>query len=296
MSRVPHSEDAAEPASRQSPVEPAGGEARASTADAQHPPAPESDILAMLGHDLAAPLTVVLGYAQEGLETLDCLGSQSVDPPGPGAKTGPGAGAGAASRSDTAGLMSGAEAERLRRYLETIERQAQRIEAMRQNLLLAAGTDAHQLVVHPEYVDVHDALRAAAESVTGTHEVRIDAPPGVAVHVQPSQLDQMVTNLVRNADRFARTTVSLRASHDAGRVRIEVEDDGPGIDPSMTERLFTRFAHEGLRASRGSGAGLGLYIVGELAAANEGEAFLVRSTSRGTVFALVLPGVAALAN
>ena len=72
--------------------------------------------------------------------------------------------------------------------------------------------------------------------------------------------------------------------------RLEVSDEGVGIDPAVSERMFTVEANESTSGTAGeTGLGLGLPLSRELAQSNGGRLELVRSSARGTVFRLSLP-------
>ena len=70
-----------------------------------------------------------------------------------------------------------------------------------------------------------------------------------------------------------------------GVLRIDLQDDGPGLSPRARENLFRPFAS----SSRQGGTGLGLAIARDLMRAHGGDIRLLRSTSEGTTFRLELP-------
>jgi signal transduction histidine kinase len=104
-----------------------------------------------------------------------------------------------------------------------------------------------------------------------------------------SDLRRAMTNLVANA--IAHTprggTVTVALAEEPGALAVRVIDDGYGVDPGMRTRLFTRFAPGAGR--RGGGTGLGLYIVGRVAAAAGGTAGYEPNTPRGSIFWMRLP-------
>ena len=88
-------------------------------------------------------------------------------------------------------------------------------------------------------------------------------PPSLRLTGDEERLHQVLTNLVGNAVRHSpdRGCVRLLARGDNGTVRIEVADEGPGIDPGEAERVFERFYRsDRARAPADGGAGLGLAI------------------------------------
>ncbi|WP_150239568.1 HAMP domain-containing sensor histidine kinase [Nocardiopsis quinghaiensis] len=119
--------------------------------------------------------------------------------------------------------------------------------------------------------------------------VTVDAQPATAV-IYPVALERAVTNLARNAVQACTGggTVTLVLRTTASAHRIEVLDDGPGLDPDEIPRLFQRF----FRGSHGRtkpGSGLGLAIVDQVAALHGGEARAMNRPGGGACFVLEWP-------
>src|SRR5262249_14437936 len=100
-------------------------------------------------------------------------------------------------------------------------------------------------------------------------------------------LDQVLMNLVDNAVKYtpAGGTIMVRAKVIEDGVRIEVADDGPGIEPRHRARIFERFyrVDEGRSRAMG-GTGLGLAIVKHLTEAMRGQVGVDAGNPRGSVF------------
>jgi signal transduction histidine kinase len=95
--------------------------------------------------------------------------------------------------------------------------------------------------------------------------VSVTEDPPVWTEGAPEALRRVVTNLVDNAVRHARTRVVLAAVPEGRHALITVTDDGPGIPAADRERVFDRFTRlDNARARDAGGAGLGLAIVREL--------------------------------
>ncbi|HZM39105.1 MAG TPA: ATP-binding protein, partial [Acidimicrobiales bacterium] len=108
------------------------------------------------------------------------------------------------------------------------------------------------------------------------------------------QLARAVTNLVDNAARHAHTEVAIMVAHTAtpagDRVRLTVEDDGPGIPLDDRERVFERFTRlDDARARDGGGAGLGLAVVRSIAERHRGTAYIETSPLGGARVVVDLP-------
>jgi two-component system, OmpR family, sensor histidine kinase TctE len=106
----------------------------------------------------------------------------------------------------------------------------------------------------------------------------------------PQLLHELVANLVDNALRYGReggvVTVAVRSND--GRVRLSVEDDGPGISPEQRELVFERFYR--LPGEMREGSGLGLSIVREIALASKATVALGEAPSgRGLLVSIDFP-------
>lgn len=92
-------------------------------------------------------------------------------------------------------------------------------------------------------------------------------PPAV---IRPADLERILTNLITNAARAARSLVRVTLSTDDNVTLVVVSDDGPGFAPDILQRAFERFA-VGSSSRTGSGTGLGLAIVHALALSSGGS-------------------------
>ena len=116
--------------------------------------------------------------------------------------------------------------------------------------------------------------------------VEIDVPADHAVRAERADLDEMLGNLLDNACKWARSRVRLASGAAGGRLTVEIDDDGPGLEPAMCERVLQR----GVRADEAApGSGLGLAIVGDLVEMYGGSLALARSPLGGLRARLELP-------
>ncbi len=180
--------------------------------------------------------------------------------------------------------------ERYRRVLESIGSSARSLGGVLDALLATAR--AHS-VSAPRSCDARAVAEHAAQSVRS-----VAAERGVSVEVQRSGLsarvaaetdllERALTPIIENAIRFARRRVDITIRADTTHVIFEVKDDGPGVDPTLRERIFEPgVSHGGNGAA--SGAGLGLPLARRLVHAAEGEIDCV-PTDQGAIFALRLP-------
>lgn len=134
-------------------------------------------------------------------------------------------------------------------------------------------------------------------------EIEVDLPAGLpAVRADPDSLNQVLSNLLTNALRYARGKVRISARaedvppkgrrHGLQRMtRITVEDDGPGIPAEDLESLFDRYVQVGrLKSKQGyKGTGLGLAICREILRAHRGRIWAESPPGLGARFHILLP-------
>jgi signal transduction histidine kinase len=153
-------------------------------------------------------------------------------------------------------------------------------------MLLASRLDAMQ---RPERLEPLDLLALVAEEAA--HFGR--EATGVAMQVQgdPTLLRRMVRNLLDNAERHAGGARRIEVGPSAdGRVRLIVEDGGPGVADDDRERVFDAFYRPTFPVST-RGTGLGLSIVRQVARAHGGEVRCTRAEPplSGARFEVSLP-------
>lgn len=103
---------------------------------------------------------------------------------------------------------------------------------------------------------------------------------------QHEDLEEMLGNLLDNAFKWARASVAIASSIDTGALVIDVDDDGPGIQPEMRAVVLQR----GVKADEAApGSGLGLAIVRDLAEIYGGSVMLMGSPLGGARARLRLP-------
>nr|WP_229925758.1 HAMP domain-containing sensor histidine kinase [Streptomyces longispororuber] len=104
------------------------------------------------------------------------------------------------------------------------------------------------------------------------------------------QLARVLGNLVTNAQRHARSRVTVTTRTDGDRAVLAVADDGDGVPPAERERIFERFVRlDDARTRDEGGAGLGLAIARDVAARHGGSLTVGEAPGGGALFTLTLP-------
>jgi len=200
-------------------------------------------------------------------------------------------------------LLDGAmrDADDAERFLRIIARQADRLNAIIEDLLSLSRIEkeadsddiALGVVALRELLDTarHDCDLQARE-----RNVRISLECGVNARVRANSdlLGQAVTNLLDNAIKYSEPggEVRLSARNGDGEVLIEVRDQGCGIAEEHLSRLFERFYRvDRARSRKLGGTGLGLAIVKHIVLAHRGQVTVASRPGQGTTFTIHLPPV-----
>ncbi len=209
-----------------------------------------------VAHELRTPITIARGH----LEVMD-----------PGTE-----------QSEEAIAVVEDELDRMARYVDD---------------LLTVARAARPDFLHLGVVDVGDLIDdvlARAVALGPRRWVRDEAPaPGVVLVVgDDRRLSQALLGLVTNAVQHTQPDgrIAIGASVISDRVRLTVTDDGPGLAPEDTERVFRRFSRgTSSTDSRPEGTGLGLAIVAAIAAAHGGTIGVSSEPGHGATFHIDLP-------
>ncbi len=183
--------------------------------------------------------------------------------------------------------------------LPRLERALGRAAALARNVLDYGKSEEPAPVI--DRIAFGPAVVSAAEDAgLDAQGVRLvkDIPARFAVQADGDQLHRILVNLMRNARqaieadpsrkpvrRGSRGMVRVSTTQEPGWIVIRLTDDGPGIPPRLSERLFEPF----VSGSGSEGTGLGLTISRELAANHGGDLRLVETGPGGTTFELRLP-------
>lgn len=223
--------------------------------------AERSAVLAALSHELRTPLNAVVGY-------LELLDSSSLT---------------ATQRGQVEGARSSAK----------------HVLALVADVLDVAKIESGALELERAPFDVGACVRDAARLVEATvREKAIALTVEVAEELSTPfigdalRVRQIVINLLGNAAKFTRTSVTVRARWvgETDSLVIEVLDDGPGIHPDRVARIFEPYRQADRSvARRHGGTGLGLSISRRLARLMRGDLVVTSELGKGSTFAFVAP-------
>ena len=215
-------------------------------------------LVVSLSHELRTPLTCVMGFAtalQQSWEALD-------DP----------------ARKDLVGR---------------IERNADDLHDLVEQLLDFAGVEGGRLVAQPQVLVLGDEVQAAVDDISTMLEGRTLVVDVDDVHVRADAhfLRRALWNLLSNAAKYGDPTgrIEVRARRTDDLVRIEVIDNGHGMTPEEAGRVFEPFWRaEATRISQ-RGTGIGLALTRDYIRLMDGDIGVESVVGEGTTFFFTLP-------
>jgi chemotaxis family two-component system sensor kinase Cph1 len=220
------------------------------------------DLVAVVSHDLRTPMSIVAMQAAIIQRVV------SVDP------------------TETS--------HRLRASAQTIQRAADRMNSLLQDLLDLAKIEAGRFEVTATQQSAHHIVEDACSLLSSIAlakgvELIPEESPDVQIRVDPERIFQVLSNLIGNAVKFSAAGAAIRVGGaSAGpRYQFHVVDEGVGISLDQQSRIFERYWQA--KHSAVAGAGLGLYIAKGIVEAHGGTLRVESELGRGTSFMFTVP-------
>lgn len=186
------------------------------------------------------------------------------------------------------------EEAKFRKMIEADDRQLRRINRLIDDMLDIARIRAHRLTIHKEVFDFGPFVTDVVERVAPQMEAAgcsftLKLCEDVQIEADIYRIEQVIVNILTNALKYgAGRPIRIELEKFNYKVRLLVHDEGPGINPEDSERIFQRFE----RATHGreiSGLGLGLYISRQIVQQHDGALYVVSERGKGSTFVMELP-------
>ena len=204
--------------------------------------------------------------------------------------------------SDYDSMLSDIQPTEMVDMVESSYRNAQRLQKLTESILEVARIDNRTFRIDKETFELNEIVRQSVEDSRNLLDRRESIErPNIKVSFEPkvdklyvnadrTKIGEVMSNLLDNAIKFSQEggtiTIFTEKSEDGLYAVVKVRDEGPGIDPDIYPKLFTKFASK-------SGTGLGLYIsrayVEALGGTMMAENVTGGSEKAGAVFSFTLP-------
>jgi two-component system, OmpR family, sensor histidine kinase KdpD len=183
--------------------------------------------------------------------------------------------------------------EARRSFAEAIEQEAHRLDRIVGNLLDLSRLESGTLQPDRGWYEptaLINEIASRLRPLVAPHALALDLPDELPpVHLDYSEVDQVLSNLIENAARYSPPESEIRVSAAVadGSLRVDVTDHGPGVARDAMPRLFEPF-FRGAGAQRG-GSGLGLAVARGLVEAHGGRIWVENRPGGGARFSFEIP-------
>ena len=163
--------------------------------------------------------------------------------------------------------------------IKAIIRNAKRLEQVSEFILDITKIESATLNLNKEELDINDIILNAMDDLlldivkdSKIDKIKLKYEPrgdNILVKADRSRLTQVISNLLNNANKFTKEgviSVATTKEEDSQGVIVSIQDTGPGIDPEIMPRLFSKFATKSTR-----GSGLGLFVCKSIIEAHGGN-------------------------
>src|SRR5918992_1160869 len=191
------------------------------------------------------------------------------------------------------------ELDQRMRFLGIITKETERLTRLINQVLDLSKIESGKAEWHESAVDMREVV---ADTVTGMSQVfeerdiRVNTSVPHALKPVRADVDRMIQvmlNLLSNAAKFCepgRGQIEIALSEQPGALRIDVRDNGPGIDPADQEVIFDKFRQAGdTLTNKPRGSGLGLYISRQIVEHFGGRMWVESAPGQGACFSFTLP-------
>lgn len=184
--------------------------------------------------------------------------------------------------------------ERMKKLVEQADRQLDRLVRLIEEMLDFSRVQAGRLKLHLETVELAALIKEVVErfepQAQAAHcNVTLSISKPVVGRWDPIRLEQLVTNLLGNAIKYAAgKPIQISLEQNDFGARLSVKDEGMGIDRENFERIFEPY-ERAVSLSNFSGLGLGLYITKKVVDSHHGRIGLTSEVGKGSTFTVELP-------
>jgi signal transduction histidine kinase len=179
------------------------------------------------------------------------------------------------------------------KLIEQSNRSMDKVSTLIEDLLNLSRMNEGQLSLNKTHFNLGAALAASCSHVRigGKHNLILEQEADIEVYADEHRIDQVVTNIVNNAVKYAPNSrdIVFSLKIDNGMALVSISDNGPGISADKQEHLFERYYRTDAAGYQNSGLGLGLYISAEIVRKHGGQIGVESEPGKGSRFWFTLP-------
>lgn len=221
------------------------------------------ELVSNISHDLKTPITSIKGYVEGIIDGV----------------------------ADTP--------EKMERYIKTIYTKACDMDRLISELTFYSGIDSNRIPYHFHCIDLTDYFNDCVEDVgleLESKNIQLNytnlLSPDTQIIADPEQMKKVINNIIGNSIKYMdkeKGIIDIRLLEDTDSVRVEIEDNGKGIEAKDLGNIFERFYRtDASRNSSQGGSGIGLSIVKKIIEDHGGYIWATSKEGEGTCMNFVI--------
>lgn len=222
----------------------------------------KSEFLANMSHELRTPLHAILSFSSFGMKKLGQVDN-----------------------------------DKIHDYFEKINSSGAMQLGLVNDLLDLSRLEADKLEVKLSWFNLVVIINRVINELSSLFEEKqisvsyTPADDNIRMHADEEKIQQVIRNLLSNGIKFSPpgSQIAIRTRHDKGNIRMEFEDQGPGVADNEKEFIFDKFSQSSRTRTGAGGSGLGLAICSQFIYLHHGDIWVEGAHPQGAVFIVVLP-------
>lgn len=217
----------------------------------------KNEFICVASHELKTPLTALMLQVEMAKKFMDAHGIEAISP------------------------------KKIQSLINRTHQDVLRLSRLVDDMMDVSRIHSGKFSMNYEFFNLEDYVEDLRERIQ-LKRIRWKVNAPVLVKWDRFRIEQVITNLVSNAEKYAEgSDIDINVGVDGTHVYISVQDYGPGISPEIHEKIFERFERGQDRSQQGFG--IGLYICHEIVKHHGGKILIESEAGKGANFMLQIP-------
>ena len=186
-------------------------------------------------------------------------------------------------------LRHSLDEDKKRKLLQSSLQETMRLDTLINNILVLSQIDAGSYPSSKEEIDFSDLVCDVIQQFKNRYpdrKIMTEIEQDADLNADPILLKLLVSNLLENANKYSNknTTITCKLKKNDG-IKLQVIDEGPGINEEEKKNIFQKFYRIGNEQTRKTqGTGLGLYLCKKIATDHHADIFVTDNQPQGSIF------------
>src|SRR5690606_6367676 len=182
--------------------------------------------------------------------------------------------------------------QKQQKLIHTSLEETKRLDFLTNNILVSSQLEGKWYKLNKEELDLSNLLQARVTEFEQRFPERLiysEIEKGIDIEGDPLLLEILINNLLENALKYSEKEEAIKVVlfRNEDDITLQVQDEGPGIEPAERNKVFSKFYRIGNEATRKKkGTGLGLYLCRKIAKDHNADILMTNNNPKGSIFAV----------